>query len=56
MKGRPVVALGVVGLEVQRAYDYFEVRAPGKGEDFLECYFALTERMAENPEIFPPKI
>jgi plasmid stabilization system protein ParE len=55
MKGRPVVVLAAVGPEVQQAYDYFAIRAPGKGEDFLERYFDVTDRIVQNPEAFPQK-
>ena len=55
MKRLPVVALDAVRDDMQLVYDYFEARAPRAGDRFLERYFAVTERIALNPEIFPSK-
>ena len=55
MKSRPVVALDVVREDVQAAYDYFTLRGASAGAHFLENYFAITDRMAANPEFFPFK-
>jgi plasmid stabilization system protein ParE len=55
VKRLPVVALDAVREDVQAAYDYFEVRAPGAGDKFLERYFRTTDRIALNPETFPVK-
>lgn len=55
MKRLPVVALAAVGEDMQAAYDYFEARGAGAGEKFLGRYFAITDRIAQNPETFPVK-
>lgn len=55
MKSVPVVALAAVSDDVQAAYDYFDARQPGSGDRFLDRYFAATDRIALNPEIFPLK-
>lgn len=55
MKSRPVVALDSVREDVQAAYDYFEKRPSGGGDRFLERYFATTDRIGLNPEIFSVK-
>ncbi|MEO5959830.1 MAG: type II toxin-antitoxin system RelE/ParE family toxin [Opitutaceae bacterium] len=55
MKSQPVVALEVVGADVQAAYDYFETRLPNAGDRFLTRYFATTDQIANNPESFPLK-
>jgi plasmid stabilization system protein ParE len=55
VKSQPVVALEVVSADVQAAYDYFETRLPDAGERFLTHYFAITDRIVENPETFPLK-
>jgi plasmid stabilization system protein ParE len=55
MKGLPVVALDAVRADVQAAFDYFSARSPDGGEKFLARYFAVTDRIAQNPEVFPVK-
>lgn len=55
MKRLPVVALDAVREDVQSAFDYFEARAIGGGDQFLERYFATADRIASNPETFPVK-
>ena len=55
MNSRPVVALDAVREDVQAAYDYFAARGAGVGDKFLERYFAITDRIALNPETFPLK-
>lgn len=55
MNGRPVVALDAVREDVQTAYDYFALRGAGAGDRVLKSYFATTDRIAANPEIFPLK-
>jgi plasmid stabilization system protein ParE len=53
MKSVPVVAFEPVRDDVQSAYDYFEERLSGGGDRFLAQYFATTDRIALNPEMFP---
>lgn len=55
MSGKPVIALDVVRDDVQLAYDYFEERVGGSGERFLTRYFAITDTIAVNPNLFPLK-
>lgn len=55
MKSLPVVALDPVREDVQAAYDYFEDRLAGAGDRFLNRYFATSDRIGLNPEIFSVK-
>jgi plasmid stabilization system protein ParE len=55
MKTGPVVALEVVGEDMQLACDYFAARVPGLDERFVERYFAVTDKIAANAEMFPLK-
>lgn len=55
MKSVPVVALDVVREDVQEAYDYFAEGISDGGERWLERYFATTDKIATNPEMFPVK-
>lgn len=55
MKSLPVVALDAVGEDVQAAYDYFSARSPAGGDKLLARYFATTDRIESNPEVFPLK-
>ena len=55
MKSVPVVALGAVREDVQAAYDYFDVRWRGAGDEFLARYFATTDHIGLNAEIFSIK-
>lgn len=55
MKSVPVVAFDVVRDDVQIAYDYFEAQSEGAGARLLDRYFATTDRISLNPEVFPVK-
>lgn len=47
-----MVALEVVGDDVQAAYDYFADRLTSGGDRFLERYFEVVDRIALNPETY----
>jgi hypothetical protein len=55
MKPVPVVAIDPVRDDVQTAYDYFEDRVGGTGDEFLQRYFAATDGIGLNAETFPVK-
>jgi hypothetical protein len=52
---KTVVALADVREDVLGACDYFETRVGSTGERFLQRYFATTDKIAQNPEVFPVK-
>ncbi len=40
------------GRDVSEAYDWYEQRRPGLGEDFLDCVDACIQRICRSPESF----
>jgi plasmid stabilization system protein ParE len=39
--------------DVAEAYNWYEGREPGLGEDFLRCIEACVERIQRHPEMYP---
>ncbi|MGD9633447.1 MAG: type II toxin-antitoxin system RelE/ParE family toxin [Pirellulales bacterium] len=39
-------------LDIQEAYDWYELRRPGLGEDFLSCVDGSFQYACRNPELF----
>jgi plasmid stabilization system protein ParE len=39
-------------LDIQQAYDWYELRRPGLGEEFLSCVDDSIQYICRNPELF----
>ena len=49
----PVTYTPEAALDVAEAYDWYESREPGLGEDFLRCVEACALMIQRHPQMFP---